>query len=275
MSQGLSRIFLPTNLETAAEPAFLHALRLAVAGPATLTLMHVGDEGKDSLGSMPRVRNTLRKWGVIQGTNGSDQLKERGIGVRKLLVTGDPLQTCLEHLREHRADLVVLHTHQRDGAAVWLHGGGVAEPLARETGRPTLIVPGHARGFVDLVTGDARLRRVLIPVAKAPEPGTAIGLAAWLANIIGGDDVRFTLLHVGNDLDVLAIDAPQRPGWEWTLIQRDGDVAECILRAEQEMQPDLVVMTTQGHNGFLDALRGSTTERVLRHLHCPMLTAVA
>jgi nucleotide-binding universal stress UspA family protein len=34
---------------------------------------------------------------------------------------------------------------------------------------------------------------------------------------------------------------------------------------------DLVLMTTEGHDGFLDALRGSTTERVMRSVSCPML----
>jgi nucleotide-binding universal stress UspA family protein len=31
-------------------------------------------------------------------------------------------------------------------------------------------------------------------------------------------------------------------------------------------------MSTAGHHSFLDALRGSTTERVLRQLSCPLLT---
>jgi nucleotide-binding universal stress UspA family protein len=30
-------------------------------------------------------------------------------------------------------------------------------------------------------------------------------------------------------------------------------------------------MTTEGHHGFMDALRGSTTERVLRAARCPLL----
>ena len=35
--------------------------------------------------------------------------------------------------------------------------------------------------------------------------------------------------------------------------------------------PDLLVLATQGHQGFLDALRGSTTERVVRGARCPVL----
>ena len=44
-----------------------------------------------------------------------------------------------------------------------------------------------------------------------------------------------------------------------------------ILAVAGECAADLVVMATRGHDGFLDALRGSTTERVVRHARCPVL----
>jgi nucleotide-binding universal stress UspA family protein len=50
-----------------------------------------------------------------------------------------------------------------------------------------------------------------------------------------------------------------------------GEVVKTILAVAEESKADLIVMTTKGHNGFLDALRGSTTERVLRHARCPVL----
>jgi nucleotide-binding universal stress UspA family protein len=36
-----------------------------------------------------------------------------------------------------------------------------------------------------------------------------------------------------------------------------------------------MVFTTEGHRDFFDALRGSTTERVLRASHCPVLAVPA
>jgi nucleotide-binding universal stress UspA family protein len=38
---------------------------------------------------------------------------------------------------------------------------------------------------------------------------------------------------------------------------------------------DLIAMTTAGRHGFLDALRGSTTEQVLEHAPCPVLAVHA
>jgi nucleotide-binding universal stress UspA family protein len=39
--------------------------------------------------------------------------------------------------------------------------------------------------------------------------------------------------------------------------------------------PNLIVMSTDGRNGFLDALRGSHSERVLRRIPCPLLAIPA
>jgi nucleotide-binding universal stress UspA family protein len=45
---------------------------------------------------------------------------------------------------------------------------------------------------------------------------------------------------------------------------------EAIVEAAIELDVDLIGMPTAGHHGVLDALRGSTTERVIRHAPCPV-----
>ena len=47
---------------------------------------------------------------------------------------------------------------------------------------------------------------------------------------------------------------------------------ENIIDVSKETSADLIVMTTDGRNGFLDGLRGSHSERVLRHAGMPVLT---
>jgi nucleotide-binding universal stress UspA family protein len=68
---------------------------------------------------------------------------------------------------------------------------------------------------------------------------------------------------------------PTRVGWRWEKVTRQGDVVKEILELERQRAADLIVMTTQGRDGFLDALRGSTTERVLRGSRCPLLVISA
>jgi nucleotide-binding universal stress UspA family protein len=43
-----------------------------------------------------------------------------------------------------------------------------------------------------------------------------------------------------------------------------------ILDVRAEMEADLVVMTTSGHDSLRDALWGSTTEQVVRSARCPV-----
>jgi nucleotide-binding universal stress UspA family protein len=50
-----------------------------------------------------------------------------------------------------------------------------------------------------------------------------------------------------------------------------GDIEEQVLRTAEQGKADLIVMATEGHHGFLDALRGSTTERIVRAADCPVL----
>jgi nucleotide-binding universal stress UspA family protein len=58
--------------------------------------------------------------------------------------------------------------------------------------------------------------------------------------------------------------------WTWNMVAKAGEPTETILRTASELSADLIVMTTDGPDGFLDALRGSTSERVLRKARCPV-----
>ena len=134
----------------------------------------------------------------------------------------------------------------------------------------TLFVPGGTDGFVDAVTGRIRLERVLIPVDLAPSPQPAVEAAAALASLQGQTPTTFRLVHVG-ETQFPTVITHDEPGWTWQRRVLTGDAATALGEAISEFDPDLLVMTTAGHHGFMDALRGSTTERVLRAIPCPLL----
>jgi len=87
--------------------------------------------------------------------------------------------------------------------------------------------------------------------------------------------VDFRLLHIGENTEMPTLELPAREGWTWQERVVSGDILEQILKQEHQWLPDLIALTTQGHIDFLDALRGSTTERVLRGVHCPVLAVPA
>ncbi|MBL0045863.1 MAG: universal stress protein [Flavobacteriales bacterium] len=269
----VKHIFHPTDLSAASSTAFLHALRLALASHASLTILHVGGDRED-WDEMPQVRRTLKKWGLLKDDMDPNEFLALGLGVKKLLAHGsDPLQTCTDYLDKHPTDLVVLATNQEAGNTGWMKRR-VAEPLLRASGATTLFIPHDRAGFVEPSTGKVALKRMLLPISPDPDPLQAVRAATLLADHLTLENPEFTLLFVGTQADMPWPPLPERNGWTWKRTSREGEVVGTILAMEKEINADLIVMATKGHDGFLDALRGSTTERVLRGTHCPMLTGV-
>ena len=270
---SLTSMLHPTDFSEASEVAFGHALKLAVMAKAQLSILHVAPR-KDEVdfSDFPEVRQTLERWGMLPaGSAKEDVLKKAGILVEKVVaVHDDPAFTIRQFLERHPRDLMVLATHQYREPVRWLRKS-MAAPVARESDGVTLFIPQGVDGFVSYHDGTVRLERILIPIDVHPRPQPAIDAAATLARILGCTDCLFTLVHVGDPHDMPAVVTPMQRGWRWEKVTRQGDVVKEILELERQRAADLVVMTTQGRDGFLDALRGSTTERVLRGARCPLL----
>ena len=50
-----------------------------------------------------------------------------------------------------------------------------------------------------------------------------------------------------------------------------GNPADEIIRTAKERDADLIVIATHGRTGLKHLFMGSTAERVVRHVHCPVL----
>jgi hypothetical protein len=145
--------------------------------------------------------------------------------------------------------------------------------VARGARTDTLFIPQGARGFVAPGNGAVTLRRILLPVDR--RPGHALNAAARMARLLAGERVALELLYVGDASGMPSLQVDEAP---WSTIERtirSGDVVAQILAAAEQGAADLIVMATEGHQGFLDAIRGSTTERVLRQAPCPVLAVPA
>lgn len=264
----IRRITHPTDFTRESEIAFNHALRLAVATKAELDILHVAESPQIVASEeFPSVPDTLRLWGM-RPEDGKD-----GFRVQKVSEYGkEPVQPILEHLDEFPAELIVLATHRREGLDRWLHRE-VAQKIARNRSEATLFVPCGVQGFVSPSTGGVTLRQIVVPVDWDPKPQAAVDAVVDLAAALGCVELDVTLLHVGGDqLDVPPVQRPQRDGWSFSERIEAGEVVDTILAVAKDCDADLIAMATQGHDGFLDALRGSNTERVLRQSKCPVLS---
>lgn len=266
----LNHIFYPTDFSLAPEISLAHALKLALVTGARLTIFHVNEDLQDlDWLEFPHVRPLLARWGILPQAGPSQAVSKVGLHIQLIAAYNKDLTApILQYLERHPADLIVLATHQLGGKPFFQ---SVAEPIARKAGAMTLFIPSSARGWVNPNDGSLRLTSILMPIDQIPHPQFAIHMMIGLAKSLECASLVITLLHVGGAEGIPDVDLDPQPGWVWETTNRKGNVVKTILDYERELEADLIVMPTQGHQGFLDSLRGSTTEQIVREAECPIL----
>jgi nucleotide-binding universal stress UspA family protein len=272
MVTSIRSIVHPTDFSEASMDAFAHALRIALLVKGKLDIVHVASEhDRDGDAMPPQVRHALSLWGLAKETDSPASVGERlNIKVSKVeLPPQNAKSGILGYLRNHPSDLLVVATHGREGFTRWLRGS-VAESVALRAHTLTLFLSADARNFVDEATGEIILKRVLVPVDHQPSPEATLGSIANFVSLFGKPDVEWRFVHAGNNPPALPKDAV--PGTMAKVELRSGQPVDAILREAADWHADLIVMPTAGHHGLMDALAGSTSERVVRRAPCPVLT---
>ena len=269
---AIDSILHASDFSPASQRAFAHALRLAVDCQAELLIAHVDPTDTDSSWlDYPGVRRTLAQWRVLPEHAREEDVARLGIAVEKLQLVGqDPVHELLAMLDEDPVDLAVLATHPRRGWQRWTRPE-TALPVARRSQTAALFVPENCAGFVSESDGQVQLARVLVPIDHAPNPQWAVSTAAGFLRTLGCRQATIDVVHVGQKLPQVRL--PEVAGWEGRTSCVTGNVVEQLTKAAHDLRSDLVVLGTAGRAGLVDALLGSTSERLVHQLPCPVLTA--
>jgi nucleotide-binding universal stress UspA family protein len=271
----IQAVFHPSDFTEGSEVAFAHALKIALVAGSALDILHVSEGRNVAWTDFPGVREMLERWRVLPPNSPREAVGSIGIEVRKVVLKdSDPVRAAERFLEKNPTDLVVLAAHAHKGHMRWTRSS-ISRPIAEAAAAPALFLPYGCAGFISREDGSPSLRNVLIPVDSAPGPEPALEAARRLTWALQCPEVTFTLLHVGSGGKMPSARIEEQPGWTWRKVTREGDVVDTILAVARESAADLIVMTTAGRNGFLDALRGSTTERVLRSGAFPVLAIPA
>jgi nucleotide-binding universal stress UspA family protein len=271
----LQQIFHPSDFTPASDVAFVHALKAALVAKAELTILHVSPKHELEWMEFPGVRPTLERWGLLPKNSSQRDVLKLGINIKKVQAKhNDPVESVTGYLSTHNTDLIVLATDQHKSKVQWL-SQSIAAPIARKSRQMTLFIPKGTEGFVSARDGSISLSSILIPVAAAPPAQPAVQAAARMASRLNCPTGVFTVLHVGEQADMPHVQLPDVPGWNWQTVVRSGDVVDVISETASAVSAGLIALTTEGRNGFLDALRGSYSERILQRTSCPLLAIPA
>ncbi len=267
----LQQIFHPSDFTPASEVAFIHALKAALVAKAELTILHVSPNHELEWMEFPGVRATLERWGLLPKQSAQADVAKLGIRIKKVQAKhNDPVESVTTYLDAHNTDMIVLATDQQKGRAQWL-SKSVAVPIAQKSHQMTLFIPKGLEGFVSARDGSISLTSILIPVAETPPAQPAIQAAARMARRLHLPSGVFTVLHVGEGPEVPKVQLPDVAGWQWNTVVKQGDVVDVIAETASAVNAGLIVVTTEGRHGFLDALRGSHSEQILQQAPCPLL----
>jgi nucleotide-binding universal stress UspA family protein len=268
----LQQIFHPSDFTPASEVAFIHALKAALVAKAELTILHVSPKHELEWMEFPGVRATLERWGLLPKHSAqSDVARKLGIRIKKVQAKhNDAVESVTAYLTDHNTDMIVLATEQQKGRTQWL-SKSVAVPIAQRSHQMTLFIPKGSSGFVSAEDGSISLTSILIPIAESPAAQPAIHAAARMAKRLDLPSGVFTVLHVGEGTELPQVQLPEVVGWQWKTLVKPGDVVEVISETASAVNAGLIVVTTEGRHGFLDALRGSHSERILQQAPCPLL----
>jgi nucleotide-binding universal stress UspA family protein len=239
---------------------FIHGIALAAAqsGERELVTLHSYEGGPayDPVG--PAL--WLSRWGLP-----GDHIKHRFVPCSGYDDTTDAL---LAACRSVRPDLVILPTHERSGVSR-LFMGSVAEGVARNLSIPCLLLPLSGRRLVDEQTGKINLERMLVLGGAPTDAQLGVDTAAWFARGIGRTGAQATMLHV---FDRTRFPETTQPaGLRLRVQHRAGELNDVVTMVCAELQPELIVMVSHGHDQLRDVLLANRTERVLRAAHRPLL----
>ncbi len=281
---AIRRVLFPSDLSPASDRAFDHARFLAGHFGAHLTLYHVV-EVPPTYGQGPWVPEDAVWQRLAVAAREHLGMLGAGLPVQSdVVVEREPMarRALVAHIRGTQPDLTVMATHGRGGLA-HLFAGSVTETVVQHGRCPVVCVREPEHGVA------LPYRRILVPTDLSEASRRAFPLAALLARRF---DAEVLALHVArvtapaslHGVSYLMEASPSEQALE-QFLERDfadvrvtprvllGSAWDRIVETARTERTDVIVMSTHGHDGLVDRVVGSHTERVVRHAPCPVLIA--
>ena len=292
-------ILFPTDFSVCAEHAKRYAHALAKESGSTLHVLHVIDTpsmahvAMDDTNAAPtpaELDPSVKKRAELQLKHVVEFQEINGVQAQSYLRGGHPWQAISELAEEVDAGLIVIGTHGRSKFEQLLFGS-TCDKVLRGSKIPVLAVKEIEHEFVQM-DAPVVLRKVLFPFDFSDCSRAALPLAVALCRAYGAS---LTLCYVVDTQLIYPefrrtmaafqpkelIEGAEKELREIAAEYTDVDVTvevtadvphKGIKKAVDRDAIDLVVIGTHGLTGISHAMLGSTAEKVVRLVNCPVLT---
>lgn len=294
---AITQILCPVDFSEISRHALDSAVAIARQDQAAVTALHVVppvQTGYSSLGVGAYVPYVYSVEDLREFQKATERfVADAGYPITAVSVEAVVVNEIVKWAAELQADMIVIGTHGRSGFDR-LFLGSVTERVLAKAPCPVLTIPPRSPEVVS----QARplFRNVLCPVDFSPSSRAAL---TYVEGLAGEPGMAITVLHVverlpsfqlvpaatGASDDPLVVlkgarqhlhraipDALRRAAAVNEVVS-EGDAGDEILAAGAASHCDLIVMGAHAGKALLGF--GSTTNHVIRHATCPVLTLKA
>jgi nucleotide-binding universal stress UspA family protein len=217
----------------------------------------------------------------------AERLAEQGVPAAQVVGDGPVGETIVRVAEERDATTIVMSTHGRGGLARWALGS-VAGRVLHLTDRPLVLLPPRHERHLSLCGPMPALKRIVVPLDGSPQaeqilphvkalaarygselmlvralssipplmPGAEIGMVNFGLQDAMREEAQAYLRHVQSRLEKEGFRVRTSLGVE--------PAANAILEVADEINADLIAMTSHAREGLSRLILGSVTDRVVR-----------
>lgn len=295
----LKKILFSTDFSPCSAHAFKYALELAKQHNAEIAVMHVlvlyQEDPYKSTSKLPGMEDMYQASekqarNAIEETflDSSNERIPISYCVERGLSAADKI---LEYATKHETDIIIMGTHGHS-AFRHLFLGSVTEKVIRYAPCPIMTI--RSDGQHDSSPEHIPWKRILLPLdfseysqyamkyagAIAKESGAVIEMMHVFEQQVHpafyatGKTSIFEIMPDISQKSFDAMDTLIASPYKGLAIHKhvsEGNIVKEITRKAVELDIDLIVLATHGLSGIDKFLLGSTTEKVIRKTHCPVL----
>ncbi|NOQ43059.1 MAG: hypothetical protein GQ560_01210 [Dehalococcoidia bacterium] len=290
------KILVPLDGSDLAEIALPYAEELAGALGCAITLIHVSESADDKYEN----EHQLYIDKIVEATRqGAERClidkRTKKIEVSSVYLTGHVAEQIVDYADKENIGLIVMTTHGRSGIRRWLLGN-VAAKVVSATDKPVALI--RAKDTLPEACAERKFNKVLVPLDGSKASEVVIPHVSELASKLKAEVVLFQVVAPSYFVYAIpgeAVLQPHSPEDLQNMIERSklyldkvgaefrdkgiettsevgiGGPAEEIIRIADEIQVDIVAMSTHGHSGISLLAFGRNADKVLHAGDTPVL----
>lgn len=285
------KILVPVDFSPFSDYATDFAIYLSQVYKASITLFNVivmyeaDVEEESHVKQLEKIIQLKEKNTNILFDRHQQKFQDKSISINCVTTRGvSAANSILDFVNENDFDLIVMGTHGRTGLKNWIYGS-ITEKVVRLSPVPVLTIQNDP--------GKIALNKLIVPVDFSENSKKTIDEAYQIAKQF---NAQLYFVHVveahsqtlmqfsGGDTSFKAMDELRqisseklkrickRPESNAVFTVLEGKPYHSIGQYAEDIEADMIVISTRGFTGLDHLLIGSTTERVVRTAPCAVLT---